>query len=197
MLIKTLSLTVLLLLSFNILAVEPCSAVPEGQQRRDGVCSHKDAALRARQVFSYILSLKKYCDEATREEINKWYLSNKKLINNAVIISKLPLKEIINNTDSTNLISESRQAWVNVAKNAATTYKEIEIVCSDKAEHRERVENRISDIPNLNLPSWHSVVSREYQPWLTVDITLDTAGKTPSQSQQALLSLLNSFTNPE
>lgn len=100
MLIKTLSLTVLLLLSFNILAVEPCSAVPEGQQRRDGVCSHKDAALRARQVFSYILSLEKYCDEATREEINKWYLSNKKLINNAVIISKLPLKEIINNTDS-------------------------------------------------------------------------------------------------
>jgi len=99
--------------------------------------------------------------------------------------------------DSTNLISESRQAWVNVAKNAATAYKEIEIVCSDKAEHRERVENRISDIPNLNLPSWHSVVSREYQPWLTVDITLDTAGKTPSQSQQALLSLLNSFTNTE
>lgn len=70
-------------------------------------------------------------------------------------------------------------------------------MCSDKLEHRERVENRISDIPNLNLPSWHSVVSREYQPWLTVDITLDTAGKTPSQSQQALLFLLNSFTNTE
>lgn len=100
MLIKTVIPTVFLFLSFNTLAVEPCPTVSEGQQRRDGVCSYKDAALRARQVFGYILALKKYCDAATQKEIKKWYLSNKQLINNAVIISNLPLKEIINNTDS-------------------------------------------------------------------------------------------------
>jgi len=96
---KVILLTVLLFFSFKASAVESCAAVPEGKQRRDGVCSYEDAAFRARQVFSYILSLKKYCDAATLEEINKWHLSNKLLIDKAVIIGKQPLKEIINNAD--------------------------------------------------------------------------------------------------
>ena len=87
--------------------MEPCEPVPEGKQRLDGVCSYKDAAFRARQVFSYILSLKKYCDSATQEEINEWYLSNKQLIDKAVIISKQPLKEIVKNTDAALWQSES------------------------------------------------------------------------------------------
>lgn len=104
---KIVLLTLLLLFSFRVSAVEPCEPVPEGKQRRDGVCSYKDAAFRARQVFSYILSLKKYCDSATEEEINEWYLSNKQLIDKAVIISKQPLKEIVKNTDAALWQSES------------------------------------------------------------------------------------------
>jgi len=104
---KIVLLTLLLLFSFRVSAVEPCEPVPEGKQRRDGVCSYEDAAFRARQVFSYILSLKKYCDSATQEEINEWYLSNKQLIDKAVIISKQPLKEIVKNTDAALWQSES------------------------------------------------------------------------------------------
>ncbi|EAW28140.1 hypothetical protein ATW7_02312 [Alteromonadales bacterium TW-7] len=104
---KIVLLTLFLLFSFKVSAVEPCAAVPEGKQRRDGVCSYQDAAFKARQVFSYVLSLKKYCDTAIQEEINEWYLSNKQLIDKAVIIGKQPLNEIVKNTDIALWQSES------------------------------------------------------------------------------------------
>ncbi len=92
--------------------------------------------------------------------------------------------------DSTNPVEESRLAWRTVAKDAKVQYKEIEIICSDKSEHRRRVEKRRSDIPKLTLPSWDSVIAREYEPWSSSDIVLDTAAKTPEQSKADLLHLL-------
>ncbi|WP_339722808.1 AAA family ATPase [uncultured Paraglaciecola sp.] len=94
--------------------------------------------------------------------------------------------------DSTNPVKESRQAWVKVAKQAQTSFTEIEIICSDKQEHRKRVETRITDIPKLLLPDWESVISRDYQKWLSPDIVLDTATKTPEQSKHELMQLLRS-----
>ncbi|MEN8619719.1 AAA family ATPase [Shewanella baltica] len=68
-------------------------------------------------------------------------------------------------TDSTNPVKESRNAWVGVAKKAQSSFTEIEVICSDKQEHRLRVETRSTDIPNLLLPSWESVTTREYEKW--------------------------------
>lgn len=92
--------------------------------------------------------------------------------------------------DSTNPVLESRREWINVANKASSPYVEIEIICSNKTEYRQRVENRQTDIPNLLLPSWESVTSREYQPWHSASIVLDTAGKTPEQSKLELSELL-------
>ena len=92
--------------------------------------------------------------------------------------------------DSTNPVLESREAWVNVANKASSPYVEIEIICSNKIEHQQRVESRQTDIPNLLLPSWESVTSREYHPWHSASIVLDTADKTPEQSKQELRELL-------
>ncbi|GAB2918826.1 AAA family ATPase [Rheinheimera gaetbuli] len=94
--------------------------------------------------------------------------------------------------DSTNPVKESRDAWVNVAKQAQSSFTEIEIICSDKQEHKKRVETRNTDIPNLLLPDWESVTSREYQKWLSPDIVLDTARKTPEQSKHELIQILRS-----
>ncbi len=92
--------------------------------------------------------------------------------------------------DSTNPVPESREAWINVANKAASPYIEIEIVCSNRTEHQQRVENRQTDIPNLSLPTWESVTTREYHPWHSAGIVLDTAGKSPEQSKQELSELL-------
>lgn len=92
--------------------------------------------------------------------------------------------------DSTNPVLESRQEWIKVANKAALPYIEIEVICSDKVEHKKRVENRHSDISNLVLPSWESVITREYEPWKSASIILDTAGKTPEHSKQELNNLL-------
>jgi predicted kinase len=94
--------------------------------------------------------------------------------------------------DSTNPVKESREAWVNVAKQAQTSFTEIEVICSDKQEHKKRVETRNTDIPNLLLPDWESVTSMEYQHWYSPDIVLDTAGKSAEQSKNELIQLLRS-----
>lgn len=92
--------------------------------------------------------------------------------------------------DSTNPVMESREAWLNVAKQTKCSFVEIEVICSDKQVHQQRVESRVTDIPNLILPSWHSVTSREYQEWLSPNIIIDTAGKTPSESKSDLIRLI-------
>ncbi|ALT00372.1 AAA family ATPase [Lacimicrobium alkaliphilum] len=92
--------------------------------------------------------------------------------------------------DSTNPVEESRRAWRDVAYQAGCEYREIEVTCSARDEHKDRVETRNSDIPTLKLPDWKSVVSREYDPWTTPRITIDTAGKTPEKSKKELLDLL-------
>lgn len=93
--------------------------------------------------------------------------------------------------DSTNPVAESRSAWINVAKQAQSQFVEIQIICSNKQEHRERVENRKTDIWNLSLPDWESVVSRNYQHWASPKIVLDTAGKSAEQSKLELMELLS------
>ena len=88
--------------------------------------------------------------------------------------------------DSTNPVIESRIAWRQVADSTETDYIEIEVVCSDTAEHRHRIETAQSDIAGLQLPDWDSVVTREYHAWTSARLVIDTAGKTAAQSQQEL-----------
>lgn len=92
--------------------------------------------------------------------------------------------------DSTNPILKSREAWISVANKALSPFTEIEVICSSENEHKERVETRQPDTPNLLLPSWESVSSRDYHPWKTIRIVIDTAGKTPEQSEIELSELL-------
>ena len=89
--------------------------------------------------------------------------------------------------DSTNPVSESRQGWTEAACSSGVKYLEIEVICSDSMEHRARIENRNTDIAGLKLPDWQSVINREYMPWSSADIQIDTAGQTPIQSKQGLL----------
>ena len=77
--------------------------------------------------------------------------------------------------DSVNPLSVTRDAWRQVAKAACGPCLEVETVCSDKQEHRRRVETRSADIPGHALPDWHSVQARHYEPWDRPHLIIDTA----------------------
>jgi predicted kinase len=79
--------------------------------------------------------------------------------------------------DSVNPLSITRDAWVASARRAAVRAIEIEITCSDAAEHRRRVETRTTDVPGLPALSWRDVVARDYQPWDRERVVIDTAGQ--------------------
>lgn len=77
--------------------------------------------------------------------------------------------------DSVNPIELSRAAWRAAAEQAEAPFVEIELVCSDAAEHRRRVETRVADMPGQSLPDWAAVEQRDYEPWTRPRLVLDTA----------------------
>ena len=92
--------------------------------------------------------------------------------------------------DCVNPVQISRDAWIGVANRAQARTVEVEIVCSDPQQHRQRVENRVPDIPGLRLPTWDEVVSREYESWQREHVVIDTAHRSVSDNVNELLRLL-------
>ena len=75
----------------------------------------------------------------------------------------------------------TRAYWHETAARMTVELVEIEVICSDKVQHRRRVESRVTDIPGLVLPSWQQVLDRRYEPWKTAHV-IDTAGRTLEES---------------
>ena len=92
--------------------------------------------------------------------------------------------------DSVNPLEVTRKAWLNVAHQLKCKAIEIEITCSDTTEHQKRVETRDIDIIEFVPPDWQKVASREYEPYKTPHITIDTAGKSIDDSIKELLKKL-------
>jgi predicted kinase len=88
--------------------------------------------------------------------------------------------------DSVNPIQLTRDAWIGVAHRAQVGAAEVEVICSDPQQHRQRVETRPSDISGLRLPTWEEVVSREYEPWERKHIVIDTTGRSVAESVKEL-----------
>jgi predicted kinase len=92
--------------------------------------------------------------------------------------------------DSCNPIELTRDEWEEVARQSQALHINIEIICSDRKEHRERIGLRKPTVPGLALPGWDEVLAREYHTWTRERIVIDTSGKTKSQSFDELLSKL-------
>ena len=87
--------------------------------------------------------------------------------------------------DSVKPVESTRADWRKVAQQAGKQCIEIEVVCSDQAEHRRRAETRIADIAGLQLPTWQEICDREYKPW-GASIVIDTEGQHIEASVSAL-----------
>jgi len=89
--------------------------------------------------------------------------------------------------DSCNPINLTRSEWEHVAKANDSTYFNIEIVCSDVDEHRDRIESRPSDIPGLEVLKWQDVMEREHDIWSKERIVIDTARRSEQQCFEELM----------
>ncbi len=65
------------------------------------------------------------------------------------------------------------------------------MICSDPVEHRRRVETRSSDVTGLQLPSWEDVLRREYEPWTSPRVVIETARCSVADALARLRSAVN------
>jgi predicted kinase len=77
--------------------------------------------------------------------------------------------------DCVNDCQEAREGWETAAQRTGAEVRWLEVVCSDPAEHRRRIETRSTDIEGLNLPDWDAVVARLYDNWNRDRLVVDTA----------------------
>lgn len=77
--------------------------------------------------------------------------------------------------ESVNPLPETRDAWRDAGLRAGARVVEVEVVCSDPAEHRRRAEERVLDIADLTKPTWAQISAREYHPWEREHLVVDTA----------------------
>lgn len=93
--------------------------------------------------------------------------------------------------DSVNPLAISREAWRQVASTAQVKAIDVEVICSDSREHRQRVEERETDVPGLKLPSWQDVVAREYEPWDREHLVIDTSTRSIEENVEIILNTID------
>lgn len=84
--------------------------------------------------------------------------------------------------DCVNPDPRTREAWRATAAGAGAALVEVEVICSDPAEHRRRVEDRAADIAGHILPTWDEVVGRDYRPWDGERVVVDTAATSAQEA---------------
>ena len=81
----------------------------------------------------------------------------------------------------------TRRLWEETASAVDARFLTVELICSDKAEHRRRAQQRSSDIEGLELPDWQEIEHRDYAPWPEADLRLDTARLTVAEAARAII----------
>jgi predicted kinase len=89
--------------------------------------------------------------------------------------------------ESVNPLGVTRDAWRGVASDASAGLLEVELVCTDLAAHRARVQTREVDIPGLTLPTWRQVLDHDYEPWDHDHLVIDTATQSPASAVETIL----------
>ena len=95
--------------------------------------------------------------------------------------------------DAVNAVDPAREQWVNLAARSGQTLRFIEVVCSDVAVHRNRLEARQRNLPHITEPTWHAVEQSldEYADWsgpsgAVIRLTLDSVEPLDALVERAL-----------
>ncbi|MGW0752938.1 AAA family ATPase [Streptomyces sp. NPDC002587] len=78
--------------------------------------------------------------------------------------------------DAVNAVAEARVQWRSLASRRGVPVVFIEVVCSDPAVHRRRLECRSREIEGFYEPTWEAVERRreELVPWADERLVLDS-----------------------
>ncbi len=91
--------------------------------------------------------------------------------------------------DSVNPIPVTRDSWAECAHRAGARLVDVEVTCSDVDAHRRRVEERVSDLDGLTVPTWDQVVTRDYAAWDRPVLRVDTASGVEPAIEQILAAI--------
>jgi predicted kinase len=88
--------------------------------------------------------------------------------------------------DAVNGVEEARATWRDLARDSGARLLFVEVTCSDRDEHRRRVESRATATPPLPVTTWAELSQWEYQPWKDPVLSIDTI-RPPSECVARIL----------
>ncbi|QKW21213.1 ATP-binding protein [Kitasatospora sp. NA04385] len=93
--------------------------------------------------------------------------------------------------DAVNAVAEARAQWRALASRHGVPVAFVEVVCSDPAVHRQRLEGRSRGIEGFAEPAWESVERQrtEFAPWTDERLVLDSVVDLPRNIATALAHL--------
>lgn len=83
--------------------------------------------------------------------------------------------------DAVNPVEAAHDMWRQLAIEHDVPHIFIEVMCSDQAIHRKRIEARVRGIAGMSELTWAHVQDRihEFEPWSDDRLTLDSSGTAP------------------
>lgn len=93
--------------------------------------------------------------------------------------------------DAVNDVEEARRQWRGVALQTGVVLRYLEVICSDHALHRQRLEGRRRDIDGFVEPTWASVAARRanFAAWHEDRLVLDSISPLSDNVRLAVLYL--------
>lgn len=90
--------------------------------------------------------------------------------------------------DAANYVEPGRQMWRDLAAGRGVALRWVELVCSDDAVHRARLDARGDHLPGLRVVTWDDVLRRraETEPWGDPRLVLDTTSPVEASLARAL-----------
>lgn len=78
--------------------------------------------------------------------------------------------------DAVNAVDLAREGWRRLADGTGVQLRWVEVVCTDEAEHRRRVEGRTGDWPGHAPPTWEAVRAATWEPFTDERLLVDNSG---------------------
>ncbi|GAA4739909.1 AAA family ATPase [Modestobacter marinus] len=84
-------------------------------------------------------------------------------------------------------VAAARRPFRDLAAGHGVPVHWVRLICTDRAEHRRRVEGRSADLPGHVVPTWEQVRARRVDQWHERHTVVDTATGDPAAAVLAAL----------